>query len=462
MSLQSTIVQLLTQTSTGQMLFESFESPSWSSDEGWSILAGNPNPTNLFAFDGNWSLPNDTTYWQILKDFAGVGYKIATVYFYDDLTIGTALPFAQFITPGGLTVGLGVDCSVNTGTYAYINVSGVHADTGQARTVGWHRFQYAYGTSGFNLEVDGNIVYGHLAPAATKMQLGAITGSTGTPFGYWDDIQVSSDQTLTFPSIVTAATGAQVFFYDQDWNQMGSGAGKINLGTSANYPLYGRIMITLADGVTPAYYSPLQYFWGGDVYAQLTYDFQRRPEKFEPPTDINREDVYSTGGIRQSTFFYAMEKLKLTWSYLTAAQKNTWLAFWSVISQGGPFGLALFKYNVFMTALSNGANYPATPGNTQVQFIAVAGINPGSILVLRNANGGSRETHIVAAINGNLVTFAEPIVGGFVDGDQVTAQYYYPAARTTDKKANLTQASTTGSARWNITLGIEETLGGNI
>jgi len=470
MGFNSTQLHLFGQQSTGQLLFESFESPSWLTDEGWNILQGAPTATDTFAFDGQWSLQLDATY-PIIQYQTAVTFGQGTSYFYDDATqtATTLLPFS--IWSNGTTnpyvngCGIGVDCSVNTGTYSYFLPGGVHKDSGIARTSGFHRFGVvAASGGGYNLQIDGNTIANTLSSGLTVLNvltLGVI-GSTGAPiFGYWDDVQLAVSTGITVQGM---ASGCNAIIYDEDWNEFGSTNSSsptvISLGSSGNYPINGRIMITQNDGVTPAFYSAFQNFWGGDVWALAIYDFGRRPTSLDVTPTPERTDVYSPSGQRQSTFFYSLEKIKMQMNDLTTGQRDAWIGYFSAIAQGTQFGLAIYSHKVFLSALTNGANVPASFGLYQAQFISVVGLGVGSKVVLISSTGQGREVHKITAVNPStgVVTFAEPILNNFSDGDTVRALWYWPTARTTDKAAGIKMAQSRSTVRWNVSMMMEESL----
>ena len=464
MGQNSTILQLFGQQSSGQLLFESFESPSWLTDEGWSILQGNPQASNFFAFDGQWAFQLDNTY-PIINYQSGTNYTDGIAYFFDDptQTATTLLPFALFINAAAVTMGLGVDCSVNTGTYTYINEAGVHHDSYVVRTAGWRRFQCQVAPGGgYELLIDGVVVYTDATfGAPNEIQLGTLAGNTGAPiFGYFDDVQLASGQNLT---VQGPSGGALAYLYDQDWNLISQSATAtptvIPLGGSANYPFSGRVMVTQSDGLTPAFYSPIQDFFGGDVWALATFDFGRRPSTVDPVPTPDRADVYSSSGQRQSTFFYSLEKVRMSVTDLTQDQRNLWLGFFATIQQGLQFGVAIYSHKVFLGALCNAAVVPATFGNNQVQLIATRGVNIGARLVLTSATGAGRQICKVTAVNAStgVVTFADPLLYNFSDGDTVRALFYWPTARTLDKVAGV-RLSTSSRLRWDVSMAFEESL----
>jgi hypothetical protein len=464
MGQNSTILQLFGQQYSGQLLLESFESPSWITDEGWTVLHGVPVATNFFAFDGQWALQLDNSY-PIINYQAPTTYTDGVAYFFDDPTQNatTLLPFAQFINGAGHALALGVDCSVNTGTYTYIDAAGVHHDSHVVRSAGWRRLQCQVAPGGgYQLLIDGAVVYTDAAFAApNQVQLGTLAGNAGAPiFGYFDDVQLAAGQGVTVQGLVP---GALAYLYDQDWNLMSASTTAaptvIPLGGSANYPLSGRVMVTQSDGVTPAFYSAFQNFFGGDIWALAVYDFGRRPSTVDPVPTAERMDVYSSSGRRQSTFFYSLEKVRMMVPDLTHDQRNRWLGFFSQIQQGIQFGVALYSQRVFLSALCNGAAVPATFGRNQVQLIATAGINVGAHLVLISGNGTGRQVCRVTAVNAGtgVVTFAEVLLYNFSDGDTVRANYYWPQARTLDKTAGV-RLSTASRSRWDVSMAFEESL----
>jgi hypothetical protein len=83
----------------------------------------------------------------------------------------------------------------------------------------------------------------------------------------------------------------------------------------------------------------------------------------------------------------------------------------------------------------------------------------GARLVLTSATGAGRQICKVTNVNTGtgVVTFSDPLLYNFSDGDTVRALFYWPTARTLDKTAGV-KLSTSSRARWDVSMAFEESL----
>lgn len=465
--MSGTLIQTLGQNTEGQILFEDFESPGFVFDQGWTIVHGVPVQSPNVAKRGQYSFPMDSSYPAIKKTLAApIQSALVSVWFYDDAsnTTSTFSPLIQFKDNSTSTFAIGVDNSTSTTKYVFNKGAGNYAST-VTRTTGWHRFTFwcTYGEA--DMWIDNTDQQTVLATFAflESVTVGA-SNYTSTAFGYFDWVQLSSNRYI---NVAPTASGDTVSFtstagtvYSPLGVSIGGGISGYDFAL-VDFPLEGDLTIKSQASGQIYYHGLDMSFWGGDIWTYQPFSFGRRPSLINTPPMATRDDRYANSGIRQSTFFNSIERAQLVFTDLTEQQKNQIQGVWSIMARGGAFGVALYEERVFLATLANGATYPATPGNTQVQLSTVAGLGVGDRLVLRSATGYSREILTVSFIGSapNVVTFSTPLVDTYSDGDQARALYYWPQARATDKGLQQSLTNPRKQSRWNITLNFEETLG---
>ena len=467
-----TILQSLSARREGSMLFESFESPAFMQNENWTLLNGTPVITDSVTKQGLYSLVMDSSYPQIQKKFS-TPYSYSTVWFYDDAT-QTASTFkpnviwSQPDAPGGpLAFSLGVDNSVSTGFYvAYYGNLMIPVITTVARTTGWHRFTM------FTIPLSAQIIMLVDNVNATTLSglvhLNTITlGAsvyTGTPFGYFDWVQVYVDNFITLYNVQSAQTlhlylkSSGTVIHSQGTPAPSTSLVQIDV-SQVDFPAQGYMAVSNGQyGDQSFFQSDIKDLNGGDIYLLNLYRFGRRPSSIGPVPTETRNDIKAVSGAKQSTFFYDQDTVTLTYRGLTEAQKDDLLRWWTTVKRGETFSVAVEESDIFLDF----TQLPVTAYPVGQLVLSNPNVGQGQKLTVQSPDAEIKENVVLAAgavtdpITGfttvNLVTpQAEAVDAGL----QVRALYYWPFANTTVKSLSENLESVQNSF-WTVVIQFEE------
>lgn len=460
----NTILQSISQRVTGLQLYESFESPNFMLDQLWTLLNGTPTTTDSVAKDGLFSLQMDSTYPQIQKKFtAPFGYS--TVWFYDDPT-QTAVGFNPQVTWSSSVTGqaftLGVNNSIDTTHYSGASPGG-SGRTSTIRTAAWHRFTiYTLPLVNQIVVLLDNVVYLRTTYTGIldTITLGAGT-YTGTPFGFFDWVQVLVDPFITMYGLTalqylnvvmqTSGTVLQVI------SQVNSGIAQVDVST-IDFPCTGFLQVQQPPyGDVLFYQSDVMTIYAGDRYLLNLYRFDRKPGNLVPQDMVMRNDISSVGGSKQSTFFYDQDQITFSFRALTEVQKNELLRWWTTVKRGETFSIAIDEALIFLDY----TQFPVVAWPTGQLLLSSPATQAGQILVVQSTDGTIKENCRVTSVtldpNSGMYTanLASPQAEAVAAGLQARALYYWPFAVTMEKALNVVPEDIR-SKRWTITISFRE------
>lgn len=455
------------QLQDGILLFESFESPTFITDQGWTVNKGVPARSQMVAKDGDWSFQLDTTEALISKNIGGsVGFQLksSAVWFYDDATAtaaGASSPFVFWEDTGANVYGLGVDMGTpGSGLYSEIHAGAGPNATAVARTTGWHRFEIQEIGVNYVLSIDGTVVSTSAVVHAIQIiRVGLpFTMAPSYQFGFFDVVQVYTDYVLQVSNL---NIGQKVSLFNSAGTLIvaGTAAGaSVKLDINAvDYPFTGYITITREDAKRPFYISPTQIFSQGDVWVFDVFDFGRRPTMMTPAPTAMRMDTKATSGKQQSVLFYDQDKIMLVFTDLTEDKKNEFLRFWGTINAGQVFGCAINSGATFY-GLLNLSTYNFGGYTNEFSVASEAGMGPGDELLFRDQAGiHTMVGRLVSFLNANVGVLAQYFTQPFQVGDQVRHLYYWPFVQTLDTQANVSLADVR-LRRWTVSLQLQEAI----
>lgn len=455
--MSGTILQTLPKMVDGLMLFESFESVNFMTDQGWTLEQGVPTITNAASFEGLKSLIMDSTHPFIHREFS-TPFRFSAGYFLDDTTevgVSTIQGIFWDATGGATNFGIGIQIAVSSVNYSVLE-NGIAVNSGIARVDGWHRFEMTYDGSNIKQYIDGvliSTVATVLPTSFTIVKVGS-QSSIGTPFGYFDLVTVCADFSLTVTGLQDGQTAT---LYDSSNAVLAtatvtSGSAVLNM-SALDSPFESYLVITAIDG-RPLFRSQTQSFSSGDEYTLAKYSFGRRPASLDVKATANRQDRESNSGKQQSVFFYARDMVSMTFTDLTEDEKNKLMRWWTTAQRGEGFACALNEEATYLSALSVAIGSVGAVTFTPVNAI---GTNKGSVLAIRTATGRYRDTKKVSGVSAGVVTVDEAFVEPFSVGDQVRDLYYWPNVLTTDAALNVTLTNVK-YRRWSVSLSFKEAL----
>jgi len=452
----STILQTFPRVTDGLLLFESFETINFTSDQGWTLLNGTPQISPDVAKEGLKSLKLDTTYPQLEKTFTAFQYSAG--WFYDDSAIiaGGFTPFMNWLSSTPATFGLGVDLATSTGFYSK-TVAGVTSATTVARTTGWHRFEIVDDPTGVTrtLKIDG-VSVSSVARVGTlvKVRVGVSVYAGAPAFGYFDWIQVAVSAKVRVGGLTA---GQLVQIYTASNTLVGSATATGNSvsidTTSQDSPFDSYVKVTRPGGTLPYFRSSVFSVSTGDDYLLSVYDFGRRPSGFDPREAALRDDKESNAGINQSVFFYSRDVVTMSFMDLTEDQRQALYAWWQVAKRGEVFGVALDNGACFIGKLTADTSF----GSAAAVLDSVAGVAKGNPLSFKSTSGNRREIKKVVSVAGSTATMESEFSADFKSGDEVRDQFYWPYALVTDKALQIS-LSNLKKRRWTATVSFKEAL----
>ncbi len=459
------ILQSLPQLVDGLLLFESFESASFVTDQAWTVAKGTPLRSNSVAKQGDFSFELDTTECLLTKTFTGFPMQSSGVWFYDDATAtaaGASPPFIYWLSNLGVIYGLGVDIATTSTKYCYRDNNGIPVDSGVTRTTGWHYFKFKLVSNFVVLYIDNvQVSSSGIALGGTMTQVKVGCPYTVTPsyqFGFFDVVQVFTGYNLQISNLVS---GQVVKLFDSGnsllFTVTSSGLTVLMDLSTLNYPVNGYITMTKADGVTPYYTSPTQIYSQGDVWVFQVYDFGRRPSDMLPVPNAMRVDTVATAGRQQSLLFYDRDMVVMTVNDLTEAKKNEFLKFWETIKAGKIFGCAVDSAKTFRGRLSSGTQ---EKGGFTKAFTMVdnTGLQVGDDVQIRDQAGINTMVGKIAIMNSTVLgSFTDYFVSPYVAGDEIRSLYFWPFAITADLQPNVSLTNLR-LKRWSITLRFKEAI----
>ena len=461
----NSILQSLARRVDGLQLFESFESPNFIVDQDWTVLNGTPSISSAVSKEGIYSLIMDSTYPQIQKKFS-VPFGYSSVWFYDDAT-QTAAGFNPQVTwtdsINGQAFTVGVNNSVDPTVYCYAQPLG-SGPTSTPRTTGWHRFT-VYLLTDLNVIVVmiDNVVFLRTTYTGIldTITLGAGT-YTGTPFGYFDWVQVLVDPFITvyglthgqYLNVVLNSAGAII----QTNHPVDAGIAQVDVST-VDFPAQGFLQVQqppYGDGLF--YQSDILTLYGGDRYLLNLYRFDRKPTAIPliQPQQM-RNDLKSVGGAKQSVFFYDQDQVTLTWRAITEAQKNELLRWWTTAKRGETFSVAIDEAQIYLDY----TQFPVVGWPTGQLMLSSPATQAGQVLTVQSSDGTIKENVKVASVsldnNSGIYTanLDLPQTEAVAAGLQVRALYYWPFCTTMAKNLAVVPEDIR-SKRWTVSITFEE------
>lgn len=436
------------------MLNESFEAADFMAVNGWSLLSGAPTPSNAAAYDGFYSLPMDSSYPLISKTFPAPYFTWCAGYFLDDATqtASTYKPFIQWISTAAGVYGLGVDNSVSTGFYTVVKL-GLSFPTTIARTTGWHRLEIKNTGSAIDFFIDG--ISAGVGVGAVTMQtvkVGAAVAAGAPAFGAFDLIQIAYSHRLTVNRLTD---GQAVKLYQSSGTLIGSATaagGQVQIDpTAINQPFDGYMTITRPDGLRPFFYGPTLSLAAGDSWGLETFDLGRRVASFQLERETRRDDKEATSGKDESLFYYARDKVSLTFSDLTNDQRLALERWWGLAEDGSVFSVAIDSDDTYKNTLA--ADAISAPSSVTAN--SSVGVNRKSKIRLRRSNGLTSEAAQIATVAGAVLNLTVSLLQEYLAGDEIRHAYFWPSAKTLDKsfKPTLTNAKL---KRWAATISFKE------
>lgn len=453
----STVFQYLTPGKPGQRLFESFESQDWQLDEGWTVVVGNPQSSDEQAYDGVRSFKLDSTFPQLRK-VVTKPFRLAIVWFFDDpLQVGPGNPAPQvlWMNAAGKQLGIGVDFGVSTVNYVYITETAT-VDSGIPRVAGWNRFAMVVEGVSANFGINSN-------PAATfpissavfkQVDLGCFN-LTGTPWGFFDALQLEADK---FLHVFNFPEGDVVTLYDAarnviDQQPVSGGEAQLNM-VDVLSPSDCYIRVSTQDG-NFRFISDVRSLAAGDSLFFNQLDFGRRPTMLDDRPMENLQDKESNSGKNEAVFFSARETGSVMFAELTQAQRDSLFSWWAWAKPRNVWSLQIERGQAAYCILTEDAG----PGDTNVTVDAVDGIRPGMKLLLSAADNLFQETMTVDYVTGKTVFFREPLglQGSYQAGDYMRPHLFWPFLLSSDTTLGLS-VSTLKQGRWSFQHAFREEL----
>ena len=461
-----TILQSLAQRQDGLLLLESFESPDFTLDQGWSVLNGVPSISANATKDGLYSLILDSTC-PLIQNGLSSHFKYAAVWFFDDVTKTT-----QGATPAmvlrdsntGLTFGVGVNNACSTDHYSVLQDSGAWIATGIPRSAGWHRLSMSPGSNGLpRMWIDGtDTTFSSgtgTSPFFNQIQIGC-QGNTGNGWGYMDWVQVCLTSTLTVYNLTDPQGLVLVCAGNAPQGVSSGGVASIDMAT-VDSPVDGYLVVTqvMVSNSAPFYQSDIINVSAGDVYFLNQYRFGRRPSTMNIVPTQSRTDTLAVDGPKQSVFFFDVDKVTLTFQDIDECQKDALLAWWTTAKRGEFFSVAVEENDIYLDATQQAVT--AFPIGQIVVAYAPPGI--GKVLTVQSPDGTIKENVTVAGATYDVpsglwtVTLKYPQAEAVTAGLQVRARYYWPFCTAASTQLAVALSSPKVK-RWTAQISFDETV----
>ena len=455
----NTIIQNVAKVKDGQLLFESFESENFTTQQAWTLLNGVPTTSTFTSEIGTRSFILDGTFPLLEKSFPAPGptFNWSVGYFSDDTTItaGGYEPFIRWeLTSGGGEWGLGVDNAVSTVFYTRI-LNGVKSASPIARADGFRQFVFHHDGVDVNLYVDG-VLAGSAVPGGGTdfrfIEIGEISGAGSPSFGYIDNVQVCLNREIKFKNLTD---GQVVTIFNEDNALIGTetaagGVANVSVGFTDS-PFQGYYKISREDGVGAFIYSATQSLAAGDLFFVEIIDFGRRATTFAPVPSTNRTDKEANFPITETIWFNTRDQVQFSVNQLVHEQQKQLLRWWSQASRSIAYGVAIDSDNTINARVTVDVEDNAE----SVTVDDVGGIGRGATLILRRPDNFHQEYVEVASVAGLVVTLTGPTMYEYPAGSFVRSEFFWPQALSNDRALGIS-LSNIKVKRWNFSHSFKE------
>ncbi len=452
----NTVIQTMPKTSSGLLLFESFEAPTFMADQDWTLLHGVPSISPNAAKQGLMSFIMDLTYPLISHSLPSFTAGWSAQYFYDDATVVTGgfTPEVQWIDSMANVYGLGVDLAVST-TFYTKTVAGVKTATTVARTTGWHRFTLGPVSTNWVTAIDGTTCATFSsANAIATLKIGITVASGTIPFGFFDWVQATSSP---FISVLNTQGNAVLYSSDGTTSLASMSSNKFDVRT-LDYPFDGLMRCYDASGSTPIYNGYVRSFSGGDVLALKTLDFGRKASSLTVMPSQMRNDKFSLGGQDQSVFYNARDTMGISFNLLTDEQAQSIREFWQDLQQGAYCSLAIDSGNLYDGHMASWTYATGTGSNPLTLAPTTVGLNKGAVIRIFTETRRQQAVSTVATlVSSTQVKIAQPLQLADGAAGKVNSMYYWPVSKCTDQKLGLSLADPK-TKRWNFSMNFVEVI----
>ena len=465
----ATILQSLAQRRDGLLLFESFESPNFTLDQGWTVLNGTPTTSNAVAHDALNSLVMDSTC-PLIQYQPGSYFTCAAGWFYDDATKTTqaAIPAIVLKDSAGASIfGIGVNNAVSTTNYSILTAAGTWVASTITRTTAWHRWSYSLDASSNPHLYIGNLDTGVALGAGVlcnTIQVGC-QANTGDGFGWFDQIQVCANQFVTMYNLTDPQGLVVVCAGSAPQALSSSGIAQVDMAfTDSPFDAYLVVTNLIQQaGMTldsaPLYQSDVNSFSAGDIYFLNQFRFDRRVSSLSPVATQSRTDTLSLDGVKQSVFFYDVDKVTLVIDGITDDQRNDLLSWWTTAKRGEVFSVAVDEDDIYLDYTQQAV----TAFPTGQLVLAYPPRGAGKRLVVQSSDGTIKESVKVASSTFNAtdgfwhVNLAAPQAEAVGAGLQVRGLNYWPFCTVESTAFNVSLKSVQVK-RWMLTISFMETV----
>ncbi len=454
----NTIIQNVAKVKDGQLLFESFESVNFTTQQQWNLLNGVPTTSTFTSEIGTRSFILDGTFPLLERGFPAPGptFNWSIGYFADDTSVvaGGYEPFIRWeLTSGGGEWGLGVDNAISTGFYTMI-LNGVKSATTIARADGFRQFVFHHDGVDVNLYVD-SVLAGSAVPVGTAfrfIEIGEISGAGAPSFGFIDNVQVCLNRELKFKNLTD---GQVVTVFDENNVLIGTdtavaGVANVSVGFTDS-PFQGYYKISLSDGVGAFIYSATQSLAAGDVFFVEIIDFGRRVTTFVYTPSTNRTDKEANFPVTETIWFNSRDQVQFSVNQILHEQQRQLLRWWSQASRSVAYGVAIDSNNTVNARVTVAVEDNAST----VTLDDVGGIGRGATMVLRRLDNFHQEYVEVASVAGLVVTLTEPTMYEYPIGSFVRSEFFWPQVLSNDKALGIS-LSNVKVKRWNFSSSFKE------
>lgn len=444
----------------GFLFREDFESADFVDNDGWQTVQGVAEHSKNEVVAGKYSLllagTQDEDGFPVIirKDvssFDNFDKRMFTVWFFDDMNALLEGPFVKLGLASNRWLQIGARNAISTVNYscnpALTSTEDSFADSGIARSAGWHKFQIRNNGSGggntvFELFIDDTSVRTLTIPVASLLietiyLQAAQTGMVTDSFGYFDEVRYQRRTDFSILGVNGRRVSAGTLGSTDNLLSTSSLAIEADVVPAPNaYEV--QISQIIRTATQTDNYEFLSIFLqnvdfeNGDIWVISEIDFGRKMTSYQDDPSTRGSSTSAVDGTSETLTVGRLESIGASVRCLIG---DEWVAnsqnFFQYARQGKPFSLTLDSDDVVL----NTTYVAAAAGDTILTVNNTLGVfnaEIGRFYVVEDEDRTIRQMFKASNVVGNSVYLDRPLIADIPVGSFVRSLNYWPTIELVD------------------------------